>query len=192
MKRWALAMVILAAMVAGARADNGWGIYGSYWQPGDWDGAAGAGGKISFEVVKNALFDIRATWFDDFTLDEDGTRLQVEAVPFEAGLTITTGLEPVNVYFCGGLSWYTMDGGVYQSGVKTDVDFDDEFGFYGGIGFEVPVSEDVAHLGATRITLFAEALYRYASVDEVSTGLNTFAGGDLGGFAANVGAMIRW
>ena len=192
MKKWAMAMLVSVALAGGARADNGWGIYGSYWQPGDWDGAVGAGGKISFEIAKHALFDARATWFDDFELDAGGDRLQLEAVPFEAGLTITTGLEPVEVYFCGGMSWYTMDGGIYQSGVKTDVDFDDELGFYGGIGFEVPVSEDVAHLGATRITLFAEALYRYVSVDEISVGAGTFAGEDMGGFAANAGVMIRW
>ncbi len=193
MKRWVAMVGMAAALAGGARADNGWGLFGSYWVPGDWDSTFGAGGKISFEVADNALLDIRGTWFDDLVLSQGEQELQVESIPVDVGLTITTGLAPVDLYFCGGLSWYTMEGEVVLAdGTRTDADLDDEVGFYGGIGIEVAVNEEVADMGATRITVYAEGLYRHVTLNDVSLGGGETIGSDMSGFAINAGVMIRW
>ncbi len=193
MKKWMAAVLIAVGLAAGARADNGWGIYGAYWTPGDWDGAGGVGAKISFEIVPNALLDLRGTWLEDLETDDGGATLELEAIPWEAGLTIRSGWEPVDVYVCGGLGYYQMEGDIaLPGGGRQDADFSEEIGYYGGVGLEVTVIEEAADLGATRITLFAEALYRGVSVDDVSVdGIGTFDG-DVGGFAFNAGFMIRW
>lgn len=193
MKRWVAAWVMAAALAGGARADNGWGLFGSYWAPGDWDSTFGAGGRISFEVAENTLLDIRGTWFDDFVLTQGGSELLIESIPVDVGLTIVAGLAPVDIYLFGGLSWYSMEAEVLLAdGARTNADLDDEIGFYGGIGIEVAITEDVADMGATRITLFAEGLYRHVSLDEVSVAGGEAIGSDMSGFALNAGIMIRW
>lgn len=193
MKKWALALIASAALAAGARADSGWGMFGTYWSPGDWDETFGVGSKISFEMAPHALFDVRATWLDDLTLSDRGAELTVETVPVDVGVTVAAGLDPVDIYFSGGLSWYPLDGDLrLADGATVDAGLDDEVGFYGGVGLEWTIARDPADVGATRITLFAEALYRHVSVSDVSAGAGAFEVDDLSGFAANAGVMVRW
>jgi len=51
MKRTIMMLVTVICLSDAVAEDNGWGVYGTYWAPGNWDSAAGVGTRISFEVV---------------------------------------------------------------------------------------------------------------------------------------------
>lgn len=192
MKKTALLLMAVIGLAGVTRADNGWGIYGSYWAPGDFDGVGGVGGKISFEIAPHALLDLRGTWFEDFEQKNGSTTTQLEMMPVDVGLSIVAGTRPVDVYLMGGYTFYSIDGAIYEGGRKQDINFNDENGFYAGLGLEVPISEQPGVSGASRITFMVEGVYRYTSVDELSTRGASYVGGDVDGFGVNAGFMIRW
>jgi len=192
MKKMALVVMTVLGLAGAARADHGWGVYGSYFAPGNWDPAAGVGGKLSIEIVPHALLDLRGTWFQDFEKTEGASTTQLEVMPVDVGLSIVAGTKPVDVYVTGGMSFYSMDGSVYEGGRKQQVKFEDETGFYGGLGLEVTLNDNPAAQGATRVTFFVEGLYRYFAVDEMSAVVGSYPGGDVDGVNVNAGFMIRW
>jgi hypothetical protein len=192
MKKMALMLVAVLGLSGATWADNGWGIFGSYWEPGDLDGAGGVGGKISFEIAPHALLDFRATWYENFEQSSGDTTASLEMMPFDVGFSLVAGTKPVDVYMMAGYSFFSIDGDVYSGGRKVDVDFDDENGFYAGAGLEVTLSDNPGVTGATRITFMVEGLYRYLEVDEVDVVGSSFVGDSLDGLGVNAGFMIRW
>jgi hypothetical protein len=113
-------------------------------------------------------------------------------MPVDVGLSFVAGTKPVDVYIMGGYTFYSIDGAVYVGGSKQEVGFSDENGFYAGLGLEVPIKNDPDIQGATRITFMVEAMYRYTSVDEISTRNGSYVGGEVDGPCVNAGFMIRW
>jgi hypothetical protein len=192
MKKVALALWVAMA-AAGAQAEHGWGGYASYWEPSGWDGSFGGGVRMSIEALPNALVDVRGTWWDGISQGGGGVELDVEAMAFDAGLILTPNWEPVDVYLCGGLSVYRMEGDFYFPGQgKTGVDVDADVGFYVGPGIEFTLTRNASNLRATRITMFAEVLYRYVSIDEATAADTTVPGESVDGASANVGLLLRW
>ncbi|GEM_PF-6144743 len=192
MKTFTFILMALMSIAGIARADSGLGVYGTYWTPGDWDSATGIGGKLSVEIAPHALFDLRAAWLQDLKKREGNSTSELGVIPLDVGMSVVAGTTPVDVYVTGGFTFYNMDGTVTTGGVKKDVTFNNEFGFYGGVGLEVPLSENEWSYGGSRITFMVEALYRYASLDQSSENTVDFHGSDLGGININAGFMVRW
>ncbi len=192
MKKMLLIWMVVIGFVGAACADSGWGVYGSYWVPGDLDSAGGVGAKISFEITPHALFDVRGTWFEDFEETDGITTTRLEMMPVDVGLSFVAGTRPLDVYVTGGYTFYSIDGSVYAGGAKQEGGFSDENGFFAGVGIEVPVKSSPDIQGATRITFMVEGLYRYTSVDEMSTRDGSYVGGAVEGPCVNAGFMLRW
>jgi hypothetical protein len=192
MKTTVCILMVVMGLAGVVRADSGLGVHGTYWAPGNWDPATGIGGKLSVEIAPHALFDLRAAWLQDLKRKVGNATQELGLVPLDVGMSVVAGTSPVDVYITGGFTFYSMDGTVTAGGVKQDVNFNNEFGFYGGVGLEVPLSENDWSYGGSRVTFMLEALYRYASLDQSSENTVDFHGSDLGGLSINAGFMVRW
>ena len=192
MKKTIMLLLTVICLSDAVAEDNGWGAYGTYWAPGNWDSAAGVGTKISFEVVPNALLDVSCSWFQELEDNSGMTTAKIDVMPVDIGLSFFAGTKPVNIYLTAGYSYYYIDGSLSLGGNRERDAFDDESGFYGGAGIEVPIKENQAYLGATRIAFVMEALYRYVAVEEITSSVGDIVGGEADGICVNAGFMIRW
>ena len=185
------------AFSVSARAEHGWGLFGSYWDTKDGSDAPGVGLSLSFELLPNVLLDFRTSYFDDLGDESGGTDVDVEVVPFEFGLLFATADDATWQFMGGGgLGFYRMDADVVSSsGVIASPSIDDEWGFYVAGGVEYTLSRNVEAIQATRATLFLEGVYRYVEADRVTTESGTAVvvqDGDLSGPGANLGLKQRW
>ncbi|MBU1692800.1 MAG: hypothetical protein KJ726_06320 [Verrucomicrobia bacterium] len=129
-----VAALIVALSAVAAMANNGWGLYGAWWEGGD---AFGPGFKLTFELVPALQFDFHVAYFND--VGEGDTGLNV--TPLEFGLAMNVPVtETVKLSLGGGPSYNFVDGGS-----------DDEIGGYIGGCLEFAPYKDVA--------LFLEARY---------------------------------
>ncbi|HHX97777.1 MAG: outer membrane beta-barrel protein [Kiritimatiellia bacterium] len=181
MRKLFLVLLSLAVMTGVALADNGLGIFGTYWDTEDLGG--GFGGGIKFRGNLGDLFgvDLRAscvTQLDDWEGDDD-----LYLIPLEALLLFRIPLgeySPVKAYVGGG-------GGYVIVPEADDIDFDDDFCFIGVGGIEFALNENVS--------LFAEAMYRFFEVDGMEIdGENIDLKGELEftGFGVNAGLFFRF
>jgi hypothetical protein len=189
---------ILTLLLAGAvpAMASDLSLFGSYWQPSDFDSTAGGGLRFGFGsgVVQ---FELRGTYYPDITedlnelLDTDDSPLddfELKAIPAEAGLVFNFAQgSNVSPYIGGGATYYLLDTNIGE--------VDDEVGFYvvgglraggsnGGVGF------------------VAEAMYRnvegsvqfdpeeFEDIDDID--FEDEFDLDLSGFAANVGIVFRF
>jgi len=191
-KKLTLTLLIAAVTTCTSMADNGWGIFGSYFSPDDGGDAAGIGGQLSIEMTETVLFDLRGTWYDDV----GSGNIELELIPLEGGLTILfPASDSTDTYAGLGIGYYTVEGEVATPGSpKISFSPDDEIGFYGVVGVEATINSDMASYNATRSTFFAEVLYRVVEIDEVRIGSVDVATKDfsLDGVSVNAGLMIRW
>lgn len=191
-----ISILTLLAFTAGPAAASDLSLYGSYWQPSDFDDTAGGGLRLGFGdgVVQ---FELRGTYYPDITedlndlLDTDDDELddfELKAIPAEAGIVFNFAQgSNVSPYIGGGATYYLLDTNVGE--------VDDEAGFYvvggiraggadGGVGF------------------LAEAMYRnvegsvkfdpqdFEDIDDVD--FEDEFDLDLSGFAANIGIVFRF
>jgi hypothetical protein len=175
-------LVMLAALVIGATvasAGGGVGVFGSYWDTKDLGPGFGGGVKFKADLAEFFAFEVRAsciTKLDDWEGDDE-----LFIIPIEAGLmfNIPLGDEvPITLYGGGG-------GGYAILPEADDVDYDDEFCFFGVGGLEIAMGE-----GAS---LFAEAQYRFLEIDGADTDVGDFeAEGKLSGLSVNAGLLFRF
>lgn len=169
-------IVLIGVFLAGAAVadNNGWGFFGSYWDPSDGDSTFGPGTRLTIEMFPQAMLDIRLSYFNDLLDDDAG---DLEAIPLDVGLTVDF-LSSDNLWLYGGVGVdsYFLDG--YGA--------DDEIGFHALGGVDITIKDSGNNYGAVQAGLFAEVMYR--DVD-----INTSIGDlDLSGVDANAGLMIRW
>ncbi|MBP7829322.1 MAG: hypothetical protein KA248_05350 [Kiritimatiellae bacterium] len=147
-----MAAVILALAAGGAQANNGWGLYGAWWEGGD---AFGPGFKLTFELVPALQFDFHVAYFNDAGEGDTG----ISVTPLEFGLAMNLPVsEKLKFMVGGGPSYNFIEDGD-----------DDEIGGYIGGGLEFAPYKDVA--------LFLEARYIFLDVgDEDLNGLGLNAG----------------
>jgi hypothetical protein len=162
-KMMCVAAFLLCVSVAGALANNGWGLYGAYWDAGDGGEALGPGFKLTVEMVPAMQLDVHVAYFGDFA-EED---LDLTVVPLDLGLVLNLPVSDKAKFTLGG-------GPSYAFVDSDDPDADDEFGGYVGGGLEFKVGEGAA--------LFAELRYNFLDASDV----------DLNGMAANAGIMVTW
>ena len=141
-----LAVVIMALAAGGAQANNGWGLYGAWWEGGD---AFGPGFKLTFELVPALQFDFHLAYFND--VGDGDTDLSV--TPLEFGLAMNIPVSDQLKFTVGGGPSYNF---------VDDGDADDEIGGYIGGSLEYSPYKDVA--------LFLEA--RYIFLDAGAEDLN--------------------
>jgi hypothetical protein len=192
MKKMAWTLMAVVGLAGMASADSGWGVYGSYWAPDSFEAVGGVGGKLSIELAPHASLEFAGTWFQSLEDQAGDSTTTLDMIPLDIGLSFMSGMKPVDVYMRAGYTYYSVDGAIYTDGRKQDVDFGDASGFYAGLGIEVPLSEHPEITGATRTTFMVEALYRYTSLDELSSRDERYVGGDIDGLCINAGFMLRW
>jgi len=166
-----------------AMADNGLGLYGSYWKPSDGDDAFGPGIGISAEMIPGLNLEIRGAYFDNVLKDDNPTELEV--IPLDAMLALKGPLaDRLDIYGGIGFTYAFLDSnGSADSG---------ELGFLLGGGLNFEVSENEAYYGGTAASLFVEVMYRSLDVDVTAPGATESDNIDLSGIGVNAGLMIRW
>lgn len=157
------------------------GALGGYFSHIDTEDAGesdGFGVKLALNYSSTASLDIRVAVFDEFEDLDD-----LELIPIEVGLTFYPGkLDKFKPYLGLGVGYYLLD---------TDaVDLDDELGWYGTAGLELPVADS--------LSLFIEAQYRQIEgtyegdnfdLDNIN---DDRADLELEGFSLNAGILLEW
>lgn len=184
MRSKVLSALVLTALLAGAPAVAGdLGLYGSYWDTDALGETAGGGAK--FVIGDSAVrWELRGSFFPDLTEDfdqlvDDGAgELEVEAIVPEAGFAYNFAPGNTAQFYLGaGLSYYLLD--------ATDVELDDEVGYYGVAGFSVGGAGDGP-------AFFAELMYRSVEGTVEDEDLFDEVDVDLSGPSANVGILFRF
>jgi hypothetical protein len=190
MRKWIIAGVVLLMSFASARA-GGLALYGSYWSPDELDAGFGGGAKAGFDLADMLELELRGTYFPEMS-EDTGRHADFEIVAAEAGLRLKFPLDEDNndtfIYVGAGGGYYFLEIDSDEAGVS-DVDVDDEIGWYGLGGIELALSDD------NDISLFAEAQYRFieatvegGDLDETDDEVDI----DLNGIGANAGIVILW
>ena len=169
-----------------ARANNGWGLFASYWDPKDGSSAVGPGIKLSIEMVSAIQMGVRVSYFDDIGKDQNGADVQLQAIPIEMDLVLNMPvMETGKVYGGLGLGYYMLDADIkLDNGSKPDADPGDKVGYYFILGAEFEVQEFAA--------VFAEAKYTVVKADDITVDADGLNNGKLDGLGANLGLMITW
>ena len=195
MKKW-MSVCLLLSVAGVARADNAWAVYGSYWNAGDWGGVPGVGTRLMPELAPYLFLDVKGTWYNELSIQQDAARITANVIPIDVGLLLTTDVMPeLALYGGAGVSYYLLSGNVAVGDLSTtSYSTKNIYGGYGLAGFEVTLARDLLEIHASRFTLFAEAFYRYAPVNNLSldNDLTYDYSGSLGGPGANAGFMLRW
>jgi len=190
-------MILVASLglAGGAWADNGWGLFGSYWDAGDWGDGAGVGTKFAFELFPGAMLDFRTAWLDELAGEIDGVETRADLLPLELGVTGVKAVGPVELQAGVGMGYYLMDGSFYtDDGDKENLNLDDEVGYYATVGLEWELSRDDAWVGANRLTFLLEGVYRNILNSEttIEADRQYRFDEDMAGFGFNAGIMVRW
>lgn len=184
MRSKSLFPVVLAALLAGAPAMAGdLGLYGSYWDTDALGETAGGGAK--FVIGDSAVrWELRGSFFPDLTEDFDelvdnrSGEIEVEAIVPEAGIAYNFAPGNTTQFYLGaGLSYYLLD--------ATDVELDDEVGYYGVAGLSLGGRGDGP-------AFFAEVMYRSVEGTVKDDDLVRDVDVDLSGPSANVGILFRF
>lgn len=195
MRRVLAVLAVLALGVASASAAGGLGVFGSYIDTEDPGTASGGGIKFKFDLAEPLAIEFRASYLTGFDPDDEVKDLleDMELVPLEANLVFNLPMgDAATVCLGGGGGYYILPEFEVESGIpgeaSTDVDPDDEFGFFALAGIELSLNENVA--------LFAEAQYRWLEVDSAEIDDEDVDFGDDGvifdGFGANAGLLFKW
>ena len=188
------AALFCIASTPAARAELGFSLYGSYWEPDDTSDAGGGGIELLFPISPRWDVDLRASYFEELDaepLDQLGDAESpfqehgLEVLPLELGLRFAFAPDAaVRPYIGGGAGYYVLDS---DFGVV-----DDEAGWYGILGLGFGNRE-----GAS---FFVEAQYRKmeATVEEDPSDPFDFEGFDEGvaldldGVGFNAGVTWRF
>lgn len=178
MVTWLMAAACSVWFGSVALADSGLGLFGAYWDTDEGDDAFGGGAKLKLGM-EPFYFVARGTYFEDVLDDDTPANEELEAIPVDAGLELDWEImDNVIVYLGGGGTYFFLD--------MDRADIDDEWGWYGEVGFEVRLSDHVS--------LFAEGLWREVegtAEDDDLDDLTSDVDIDLSGFGANVGLLFR-
>ena len=145
---WLTVCVALLGVAAAPSAAADFSVMGIAWDTDDLSETFGAGLRVGFPVGANAAFDITAAYFEDFDNKfEDVTTVGVEigTIVADFGGTYYFGEERTGFLLGGGVTYAFMDvsnlevsGNTIFEGevVQLRGEADDEFGFYGKIGYQ--------------------------------------------------------
>lgn len=190
MKRLTIAGWMLLAIPTLAFAGNGWGLFAAYWNADDGDDVFGAGLGCEIEITEGVDLQLRGTYFDDLIDGSAAGGADLQVIPLEAGLSLKTPVgDDLTASAGGGLGYYLMDA---ESGAGGAANPDDEIGFYLSAGLELVIRSSGATFGDRQTVLFAEAVYRSVSADDVVLTSTGAEDADLDGLGFNIGLKIAW
>lgn len=184
---------VLVLTAAVGSADNGWGPIASYWDCGDWGDDVSPGLRIALELRPGVLLDLRYTALSSQYGRVAGRRTSVDDDIVEVGIAALRATRRCDLYAGGGIGYHMIDGWV--EGVRSDAAdlYDDAWGLYGVLGVDAPICDRIPSINAQRVTVFAEVLYRYVSLEEADTGVRLSGAPDnMDGPGAAVGLLLRW
>lgn len=173
-------VAVLGSMALPATAAD-LAAFGSYWDTTDADQAFGFGTRLRFA----RFVELRATYFRDATADAepDSLDFDVSVIPVEAGLVFQFAEDaPFSPYVGGGGGYYLLN--------SSDVEIDDEVGWYAVAG------ADFGRL-SSGLAFNVEAIYRSmeATVTDDEDGLpgiDEEVDFDLSGIGLNAGVVFRF
>ena len=184
---------VAAASAAVCVADNGWGPAAVYWDSGDWGDDVSPGLRIALELKPGLLLDLRYTALSSQYGRVAGRRTSVDDDMVEVGVASVRPMRRCDLYVGGGVGYHMMD--AWVEGVRGDAAdlYDDAWGWYGVLGVDAPICDRIPSINAERVTVFAELLYRYVSLEESDTGVRLSGAPDkMDGPGASVGLLLRW
>lgn len=171
---------------AGMAVANGLGVYGSYWKPEDMENAWGVGAKVQVDVVPSIFVEARVGYFHEMeTEDAEDDDPKLNTLPLELAGILKFPVDQLMPFVGGGVGYYMFDVADEPAGVSISVD--NKIGFFAVAGLELALGENAS--------LFGEGKYTWLDgidVEVKSGGLKVTDEGDLSGFGANVGLMLKW
>ena len=186
-----LAMVLgLFALVAAPLSAGGIGVGYSTWDTDTADDDQGASVKIEIDCGKNLDIEVRASFFDSLRQVNGPAVFEIEATPLDLGINYDFASSGgVTFSVAGGATMLFINpnelGG---NNPPSRPHSQEEFGWYGGLGLQFPVSSSFA--------IYAEALYRDASGEVRGRSLGMLPSADFevdfGGGSGTVGLMFTW
>jgi opacity protein-like surface antigen len=184
--RWMLAMAAMAMLATTVMA-NGLGLYGSYWKPEDMENAWGAGAKMQVEVVPSIYVEARAGYFHEIEAEdvEDEGAPKLNVVPLELAGILKFPVDQITPYAGAGAGYYMFDVADEPEGVSITVD--DKIGYFAVAGVELALSDNASLFGEAKYTWLDEV-----DVEAKAGGTTLKDKGDLSGFGANVGLLLKW
>lgn len=184
--RWCVGMAFVF-MLATTVMGNGLGFYGSYWNPEDLDNAWGGGAKVQVEVVPSIYVEARAGYFHEVEAEdedsEDAPKLNI--VPLELAGILKFPVDQITPYVGAGAGYYMFDVADEPEGISITVD--DKIGYFAVAGLELSLAENASLFGEAKYTWLDEV-----DIEATGFGMTIKDEGDLSGFGANVGLLLKW
>jgi hypothetical protein len=183
MKKLLIGLVTFSAVTGVAFASGSLGIFGSYWNPKNFDSATGLGGKLQLGS-KSFVLELRGGSVGSVKGKGDLKDVDLEVNPFEVGVALRAGDKGFSPYLGAGVGYYLLNGNA-DKGHQFQVD--DVVGWYAVGGLEIPLGDHSA--------IHAEVQYRdvtgTAEGDSLS-GIKDEKSLDLSGVVFSAGLVIRF
>lgn len=183
MKNLMRGLVVLLALPAVSFASGSLGVFGSLWQPKDFDDGYGVSGKLQLGQ-KGFITEIRAGYFEGIKGTGALKDLEVEVNPFEVGIALRAGDRYFSPFLGAGVGYYLLNGNSDGGG---QYQVDDVVGWYavGGCEFELGEHSSIHFEVQVRdVTGTVEGDDPLDTKGEESL--------DLSGFVASVGLVIKF
>ncbi|MDH3744101.1 MAG: porin family protein [Acidobacteriota bacterium] len=192
MKRSALLFGVAALLLTAPAMAGGIGLTASTWDTDTAGDDEGAGVKVEIDMGGAFELEMRWTFFDVLGQASQNDLFEFEAVPIDFGIAYNFRQdEKVNPYLGVGGTYVTLKPNQGSADILNDPSrprSQDEFGYYGELGFEVRATN--------KLSFFIEGLYRNIKGEIRGRDLNTDPNLDfqldLAGASANVGLLYRW
>lgn len=181
MKKVLVMLVVFVVGAVAASASGSVGVFGSYLDADDPGPGFGGGVKFKADLADYFAIEFRAsciTQFDDWDGDDE-----LFVIPLEGALIFNLPLGdevPMTLYGGGG-------GGYAVIPEADDIDFDDEFTFFGVGGLELGMGDSAS--------LFVEGIYRVLDVDGAEidgVDVDSDEDAEFGGFGVNAGLVFKF
>lgn len=157
----ALAALFVAAGAGEAHAGErgrifGLGLHGNYFNTNDADdGTIRAGLQARLRITSGIAAELSADYRDE---EFEGGDVSVKGYPFQlSALWYIFGRGGINPHLIFGGSWYSADVTVRREGGLTREYSTDDFGYHGGFGIELHMTE--------RSFLHADVRYMFIDID---------------------------
>ena len=151
------------AIAGGRQPFFGIGIHGNYFNTSDADdGSIRPGIQVRLRFTEKISLEGSADYRDE---QFDGGQIEVDGYPFQlSGLWYIFGRGGVNPHLIFGGSWYNSEITLNQSGGLSQKTTSSDFGYHGGFGLELHLTE--------RSFFHGDVRYQFLDVDYLGTSVD--------------------